>query len=85
MEAQVKIAELTGQTTIADPDSFVQMVSACLPPIDTETLQKKLYDLYRIEIPCMRWNNMPLIRVSIQGYNSPGDIEHLIQALTELL
>lgn len=85
MEAQVKIAELTGQTTIADPDSFVQMVSACLPPIDTETLQKKLYDLYRIEIPCMRWNNMPLIRVSIQGYNSKGDIEHLIQALTELL
>jgi len=31
------------------------------------------------------WNDLKLIRVSIQGYNSDQDVEHLIKTLTELL
>ena len=62
------------------------MFAALLPAgVDTDDLKARLYDEYRIEVPLHRWNNQPLIRVSIQAYNDQTDTDALLIALSELL
>jgi isopenicillin-N epimerase len=82
-----QINALTGMESIYSGGEkwFGQMVSARLPDMDVNALQKKLYDEYQIEIPLMRWNDQPLIRVSIQTYNSQEDIDKLLGALKSSL
>jgi isopenicillin-N epimerase len=67
------------------PFGFGQMASILLPEVDTATLKMALYNQFRIEIPVLRWNNRPLIRVSYQMYNSEQDADRLICALRELI
>jgi isopenicillin-N epimerase len=52
---------------------------------DASPLQRRLYDEYRIEAPVIEWNGRQLLRVSIQGYNTPEDVDALIRALDEIL
>jgi isopenicillin-N epimerase len=87
-EAQQRICELTKIPPIHSTDDswFAQLTAAPLPTdIDLAALKSRLYDKHRIEIPLIAWNNLKLIRVSIQGYNSKRDVDHLITALTTLL
>ena len=65
---------------------FSQMFAVQLPDrIDPQYLKQTLYEVYKIEIPVIEWNNKKLIRVSIQGYNNQEDMEKLIHALQELM
>ena len=92
-EARVRISELTGVDPIVpattlnagDKPWFAQMIAAPLPPVDGRALKRRLYDDYRIEVPITNWPDLPLIRVSFQGYNSEDDLDRLIDALGELL
>ena len=62
------------------------MAAVPLPPkLDPNTLKTRLYDEFQIEIPVHAWNEQPLMRISIQGYNTPEDIEALLKALQSLL
>jgi len=82
-----RINTLTGLAPIC-PDTtdwFVQMFAARLPEVDVETLQKRLYDDYEIEVMVKRWNGTPLIRVSFQAYNQNEDADVLMHALSSLL
>ncbi len=81
------IAKLTGLDPIS-PDSpqwYGQMVSVPLPSCDVKALQGRLYDEFAIEVPLMLWNGQPLVRVSVQGYNTSADVEALLSALSRLL
>jgi isopenicillin-N epimerase len=87
-DAQQQICDLTGLAPLHSQSEgwFAQLVAAPLPADpDLAALKARLYDEHRIEIPLIAWNNMKLIRVSIQGYNSKRDVAHLITALTVLL
>ncbi|MBI5950319.1 MAG: aminotransferase class V-fold PLP-dependent enzyme [Chloroflexi bacterium] len=87
-DAQRRICELTGIPPIhSDDASWFSQMSAALLPVDTDIamLKSRLYDEYRIEVPLIEWNKIKLIRVSIQGYNSSRDANHLLRALTGLL
>ena len=87
-EAMLEICDLTGLSPLypADAGLFRQLVAAPLPPVsDLVAFQAQLYDEYRIEIPCIEWNGRPLIRLSVQGYNSRSDIDRLLSALAVLL
>jgi isopenicillin-N epimerase len=82
-----QIIERTGLPPLC-PDSdtwFAQMVAARLPETDVELLQRRLVEKYRIEVPCLRWNGQPLIRVSFQAYNEPEEAQRLVEGLAELL
>jgi len=57
------------------------MAAFPLPACDAVALQRRLYDEYRVEVPVVDWNCRQFVRVSVQGYNTPGDIEALIAAL----
>jgi isopenicillin-N epimerase len=87
-DAQQQICDLTGLAPLhAQTDGWFAQLAAAPLPVDTDlaALKTRLYDEHRIEIPLIAWNNMKLIRVSIQGYNSKRDIDHLLTALTVLL
>ena len=61
------------------------MAASLVPPCDAVSLQRRLYDEYRVEVPIIEWNGRQLVRVSIQGYNTAEDVEALLQALRSLL
>jgi isopenicillin-N epimerase len=87
-EAMLRICDLTSLSPLYPVDAglFRQLVAAPLPvSADPRILQARLYEEYRIEIPCIDWNGHPLIRLSVQGYNSPTDIDQLLDALKALL
>jgi isopenicillin-N epimerase len=63
-----------------------QMGIAPLPSIpDLEGLKKVLYDQFRIEVPLIEWNGSHFVRISVQAYNTPEDIDALVDALATLL
>ena len=80
------IGELTGLPTLYPRGGYEQMAAAALPPqTDTAVLKRRLLDEFAIEIPCLCWNEQPLIRVSIQAYNTTEDVAALLAALRVLL
>lgn len=86
--AVTRISELTGLAPLAVSGHrfYTQMASLPLPPLDdVHTFQSRLYKDYKIEIPCLEWNGQPLLRISLQGYNQPTDIDRLVEALTTML
>jgi isopenicillin-N epimerase len=42
-------------------------------------------DEYRVEVSVVAWNGQKFIRVSLQGYNMPSDVDTLVEALARLL
>ncbi len=67
------------------PTWFRQMAAFPLPACDGETLQRRLYDEFAVEIPIITWNSRPFVRISVQGYNTPADVDALVEALARLL
>jgi isopenicillin-N epimerase len=85
LEAERRIGELTGLAPISGPDTFVQMRAIPLPACDLKVLKERLWEEYQIEVPLVGWNGRHYIRVSIQCYNSPADVDRLLEALKRLL
>ena len=86
-QARERITALT-QLPPLSPDSaswYMQMVTLALPPCDAAQLKARLYDEFHIEAPVIQWQNKPYLRVSIQAYNTQGDVDRLLQALEKLL
>src|SRR3712207_7499245 len=52
-----------------------QMRTLPLPPCDAQMVKARLWDEYRVEVPLVEWRGQQYIRVSIQAYNSPNDID----------
>jgi isopenicillin-N epimerase len=86
-QAIERICELTGLPPLypLDSDFYSQMGIAPLPASDLATLKSCLYDEYGIEVPLTEWRDRQFIRISIQGYNTPDDVDVLLQALEILL
>ncbi len=86
-EARARIGALSGLPPIC-PDGtewYMQMFAAPLPPCDTAALKARLYDEFGVEVPITVWNDRPFVRVSIQAYNTPDDVERLLEGLGRLL
>ena len=81
-----KIEELTGRPSIygENEGNFIQIGTAEWPADwKPESLQNWLYDVHKIEIPVIQWEDRWLIRPSVQGYNSQVDLDLLMKALGE--
>jgi isopenicillin-N epimerase len=75
-----RFAEASGLPVV--PDAFGQMAPFELPAgFDPEAVQLRLWNEHRIEVPCFDWKGRPLLRLSVQGYNSEEDVDRLIDAL----
>jgi isopenicillin-N epimerase len=85
--ARQQVSDLTGLPLLT-PDGeqwFAQMSTLPLPPRDLDTLKRRLYDEFRIEVPVIRWNDRCFVRISIQGYNTRTDVDALVEALRTVL
>ncbi len=81
-----RVAAITGLTPFSTPAFCApQMVAMPVPECGTEALKEALLSRYGIEIPCFKWKDHSIVRVSAQGYNTQGQMDLLITALTELL
>ena len=85
VEARRRIAELFGLPPVAGPAAFAMMASAPLPPCDPAAVQAELLARSRIEVPCFRFGDRPLVRPSFHVYNTPADADALVDALARLL
>ena len=85
-EARARIGHLTGLAPIA-PDSplwWGQMFAAPLPlsePVAGVALQRLLWETFQVEVPIIPWQGQCLVRVSIQAYNTPDDVDRLLVGL----
>jgi isopenicillin-N epimerase len=86
IQTRQRINALTGQEPICPEDWFSQMFSVRLPD-DTvlDNLKERLYEEHRIEVPLLLWNEIKLMRVSFQAYNTPADADALLEACAKLL
>jgi isopenicillin-N epimerase len=84
--ARQQVSHLFGLSPLTPDDEqwFAQMSALPLPTCDLDTLKRRLYDEYRIEIPVIRWNERCFARISIQGYNTQAEVDHLVTALRAL-
>ena len=82
-----RICDLTGFPPLypLESDFYSQMAIAPLPPSDLAVLKSRLYDEHKIEVPFIQWQDRHFVRISIQGYNSPADVDALVDALRILL
>jgi isopenicillin-N epimerase len=69
-----------GVAPLARDDDWAQMVAIPVPAQDPEALRARLYEESRIEIPVTKHGEHVFVRVSAQGYNTPGDIGTLLAA-----
>jgi isopenicillin-N epimerase len=87
VEARKRIAALTGLAPLTpdSPDWYAQMAAMPLPACDLGELSRRLHEDYHVEVPVLSWNGHHLVRVSVQGYTTPEDIDTLVSALETLL
>jgi isopenicillin-N epimerase len=69
-----------GLAPIAQDDDWAQMVAIPVPPQDPDALRRKLCDGSGIEIPVTSHGPQVFVRLSVQGYNTPQDVEQLLAA-----
>ena len=85
VETRRKINQITGFPALT-PESrgwFSQMFAVKLPDkTDVRGLKERLYQKYHIEIPLIEWQQMKLMRISIQGYNDQADADELLKAIS---
>ena len=86
-QAIERICDLTKLSPLypLDSDFYSQMGIAPLPKSDLAILKSRLYDEYQVEVPLIQWQDKQFIRTSIQAYNTPNDVNSLIDALKILL
>lgn len=69
-----------------DSELYVQMGIAPLPAgTDLTALKTRLYAEYLVEVPLIEWNGRKFVRISVQGYNTPQDLEAFHTGLQALL
>jgi isopenicillin-N epimerase len=96
-EARARIASLTGLPPMS-PESTMESgeethdwwAQMCIAPLPTtglpaKELQRRLWDDYAVEVPIVEWQGHRFVRVSIQAYNSPRDVDRLLDGLAHLL
>jgi isopenicillin-N epimerase len=81
-----RVAALTGLPGFSSEEFRApQMAAMPVTPCDPLALQRALLDQFGIEIPCFKWQDHCIVRVSGQGYNTQSQMDLLVTALTELL
>ena len=61
------------------------MVDADVRRAFAKEVSQRLWEEFRVEVPIFEWQGRPLVRVSIQAYNQPQDVDRLLEALRQLL
>jgi isopenicillin-N epimerase len=86
-QARAQIQQLSGLPHIC-PEAeawWAQMFTVSLPACDIEVVGRRLWEEFGVEVPVFEWQERPYIRVCIQAYNHPRDVDRLLAALRQVL
>jgi isopenicillin-N epimerase len=78
---QRRIHSRNGLAPIAPDADFAQMVPIAVATEDAEGLRRWLFEQYRIEVPVTRHGARRFVRLSVQAYNTPAELDRLVAAL----
>ncbi len=87
LEARARIQRVAGLPHVY-PDTggwWAQMSVIPLPPDASTVAWQRLWEDYRIEVPIIPWENYLFVRVSIQAYNTPDEVDTLVEVLDQIL
>jgi len=79
-----RICVITGLSPICEDADFGQMVAIPVPAMDAQLLKDTLLEHYRIEIPVTSHKGALFIRLSVQAYNTPEQLDVLVDAVREI-
>jgi isopenicillin-N epimerase len=81
--ARQRLLDALGTTPLAPPTAswYGAMAHVPLPPDAAPSLQQRLWDQDRIEVPIVAWHDQHYVRVSCHLYNTRHHIDRLIDAL----
>jgi isopenicillin-N epimerase len=80
-----EVTAMTGLPKLCPDDWLGQMATILFPMDDVAKFKQMLYNDYKIEMPTMAPNGQSGFRVSINGYNTDEDVDHLLKTLKGLL
>ena len=80
IEAMHRLRSRWGLEAIGADDDFAQMVPIPVPHADAEGLRRQLFEDSRIEVPVTTHAGRRFVRVSVQGYTTPQDLQALMDA-----
>lgn len=80
-----EVTAMTGLPKICPDDWLGQMATILFPSGDVAAFKESLYHDHRIEMPTMAPDGHSGFRVSINGYNSVADVDHLLKTLKTFL
>ena len=89
-QARERIGTLTGLAHSA-PDSPTWWGQMCAMPLPVRTgetkaaLHDRLWEDYQVEVPIVDWQGRRFVRVSIQAYNAPQDVDRLLEGMSAIL
>jgi isopenicillin-N epimerase len=85
-ETASRVAAFTGLPAFSSSEFCApQMVAMPVPDCDPLALQRALMTNYNIEIPCFKWKEHTIVRLSVQGYNTQKHMDQLVEALKKFL
>ena len=89
LTASQRIGALTGLPPISPEktDWWGQMRAIPIPrtAASAQEIHQRLWNDFQIEVPIVHRQDHRFVRISIQAYNTPRDVDRLVAALTEIL
>jgi isopenicillin-N epimerase len=81
-DTALRVASFTKLPAFSSPRFCApQMVAMPVPDCDPMTLKLALLAQSKIEIPCFKWKEHTIVRLSVQGYNTQKEMDILVKAL----
>ncbi|MEO8530340.1 MAG: aminotransferase class V-fold PLP-dependent enzyme [Deltaproteobacteria bacterium] len=84
-DTAARIRDITHFPALSTPEFCAPQMIACeIATCDPRELHQRLLAEFKIEIPCHTWHDKTLIRVSVQGYTTQAELDHLVSTLRQL-
>jgi isopenicillin-N epimerase len=85
-EARQQIAAITGMQPISDEsDTWWNQMALCPVPHGEQYKYTRLWEDYLIEVPVVVWNDRTFLRIAIQAYNTPNDVDRIVSAVKTII
>ncbi|MDP1899782.1 MAG: aminotransferase class V-fold PLP-dependent enzyme [Rubrivivax sp.] len=78
---QRRVLARNGLAPIAPDADFAQMVPIPVATAAPEKLRQWLFEQHRIEVPITQHGGRRFVRLSVQAYNTPAELDALVSAL----
>lgn len=78
-----RVLARNGLAPIAPDAAHGQMVPIPVRCSDAEALRRRLFDEHRIEVPVTQHAGQTFVRVSVQAYTTPEELDALVDALAQ--